>query len=196
MRDATFFTRPVFDWQRRYEALRASFVDRLSAKVIADRYGYSPAYVRLLRHMFKHGKIDINEPAPEGKTMRRRVTQETREKIKSWRERRLSAGEITELLSGEGVDISVRTGERVLAEEGFPRLPRRTRLKIGVTVKGAKIPKRAQATSIEAANGIETNSSGAGVFLFMPFIAKLGLGDVVKSAGLPGTKSIPAISYL
>jgi transposase len=196
MRDATFFTRPVFDWQRRYEALRASFVDRLSAKVIADRYGYSPAYVRLLRHMFKHGKIDINEPAPEGKTMRRRVTQETREKIKSWRERRLSAGEITELLSGEGVDISVRTVERVLAEEGFPRLPRRTRLKIGVTVKGAKIPKRAQATSIEAANGIETNSSGAGVFLFMPFIAKLGLGDVVKSAGLPGTKSIPAISYL
>ena len=38
MRDATFFTKPEYDWQRRYEALRASFVDQLPAKVIADRF--------------------------------------------------------------------------------------------------------------------------------------------------------------
>jgi hypothetical protein len=37
MRDATFFTHPKADWQRRYEALRASFVDRLSAGAIAAR---------------------------------------------------------------------------------------------------------------------------------------------------------------
>ena len=196
MRDATFFTRPAFEWQRRYEALRSSFVDRQPAKNIAERYGYSAAYVRLMRHMFKHGKIDFNEPVPEGKKTRRRVTQETREKIKSWRNQRLSAGEITGLLSEDGVEISVRTVERVLAEEGFPRLPRRTRLKTGMTVKGTKVPQRSQATCIEATNGMEAYSSSAGVYLFMPFIAKLGLGDIVKSAGLPGTKSIPAISYL
>ena len=41
------------------------------------------------------------------------------------RKQRLSAGEIVELLSEEGVELSVRTVERVLAEEGFPKLPSR-----------------------------------------------------------------------
>jgi hypothetical protein len=65
MRDANFFTHPKLEWQRRYEALRASFVDRLPYKVVAEKFGYSPGYVRLLRHQFKHGKIDFNEPVTE-----------------------------------------------------------------------------------------------------------------------------------
>jgi hypothetical protein len=35
MRDENYFLHPVHEWQRRYEALRASFVDRLPAKVVA-----------------------------------------------------------------------------------------------------------------------------------------------------------------
>jgi len=49
MRDASYFTRPVSEWQRRYEALRASFVDRLPAYIVAERFGFSAGYVRLLR---------------------------------------------------------------------------------------------------------------------------------------------------
>ena len=75
MKDAKFFTRPVHDWQRRYEALRASFVERLPARVVGERFNYSPAYVRLLRHQFRQGKIDFSEPVPEGKTRRRRVSE-------------------------------------------------------------------------------------------------------------------------
>ena len=45
MNDTEFFTHPVHDWQRRYEALRASFVERLPARIIADRFGYSQDYV-------------------------------------------------------------------------------------------------------------------------------------------------------
>ena len=47
MRDATYFTKPIHEWQKRYEALRASFVDRLPAAAVADRFGYSVAYVHL-----------------------------------------------------------------------------------------------------------------------------------------------------
>ncbi len=65
MRDASFFTQPVRDWQRRYEALRASFVDQLPATVVADRFGYSTGYVHLLRHLFKHGKINLADPPSE-----------------------------------------------------------------------------------------------------------------------------------
>ena len=117
MRDAKFFTHPKFEWQRRYEALRAMFVERLPHKAVADKFGYSSGYVRLLRHQFAHGIIDLAEPVPIGKTQRRRVSAETRGKIVEWRKKELSSGQISELLSDDGVEISVRTVERVIAEE-------------------------------------------------------------------------------
>ena len=195
MRDENFFLHPVHEWQRRYEALRVSFVDRLPAKVVADRFGYSVTYVNLLRHLFAHEKINFSEPLPEGKTRRHRIDAATRAKIRNWRESRLSAGEITELLSEEGIEVSVRTIERVLAEEGYTRLPRRTRLKLGMTVKGAQVPAVAQRIRLGDVSQRPFDSEAAGVFLFAPFIEKLNLVKVVEEAGLPGTKVIPALSY-
>ncbi|MGH7857983.1 MAG: transposase, partial [Candidatus Binatia bacterium] len=124
------------------------------------------------------------------------MTAETRHKIRAWRERNLSAGEITELLSEGGVELSVRTVERVLAEEGFSKLPRRIRIKLGETVVGAKIPERSEIVQVEALAGQSFESAGAGVFLFAPFLAQLNIMDVVKAARLPGTKAIPAASYV
>ena len=193
MADEKFFLHPLHDWQRRYEALRASFVDRLPAKVVADRFGYSPAYVNLLRHQFSHNKIDFSEPVPEGKINRRAVDMATRQKICSWREHRLSAGEITQLLSEDGIEVSVRTVERVLAEEDYPRLPRRSRLKVGLTVQGARVPEVSQSLAAGIARKVDCDS--AGVFLFAPFIERLNLAKVVDDAGLPGSKMIPALQY-
>jgi hypothetical protein len=196
MRDATFFTHPKADWQRRYEALRASFVDRLPAAAVADRFGYKPGYVRLLRHLFRTRKTDLHEPPSEDKLSRRRISRSTRDQIRSLRQGRLSAGEIAQLLLEEGIEISVRTIERVLTEEGFEKLPRRTQLKVGLTVKGAQVPAKAEAIPLSALDGQTFESAAAGVFLFAPFLAQLDLGRVVRAAGLPGTKVIPAMSYL
>jgi transposase len=193
MADERFFLYPKHDWQRRYEAMRASFVDRLPASVVAERFGYSPAYVNLLRHQFIHDKIDFSEPVAEGKVNRRAVDMTTRQKICSWREHRLSAGEIAQLLSEEGIEISVRTVERVLAEEGYPKLPRRTRLKMGLTVQGARVPKVAKVLELGQSKRVDCDS--AGVFLFAPFIEKINLPKVVADADLPGSKTIPALQY-
>jgi len=196
MRDETYFLHPKFEWQRRYEALRGLLVDRLPPKAVADRFGYAYGYVRLLKHQFVQGKIDLAEPGAEGAPARRRVPAEVRQKIRGWRERRLSAGDISELLSEEGTDLSVRTVQRVLAEEGFPRLPRRTQLKAGVTVKGAEVPAAAERIAPATLRGRRFDSAGAGVFLFAPFLARLGFDQVVKEAGLRGTGTIPALSYV
>jgi len=140
-------------------------------------------------------KIDFSEPVPEGKKKRQRIDTALRTKIYNWREHQLSAGDITQLLSEEGVEVSVRTIERILAEEGYPKLPRRTRLKLGLTVKGTRVPAVARKISV-ADLGKETyDSEASGVFLFAPFIEKLNLGKVVQQAALPGTKAIPALSY-
>lgn len=192
----TFFTQPAAGWQRRYEALRASFVEQLTAKEVAERFGYSQEYVRLLRHLFKNEKIDFSDPVSEGKTARRRVTLAIRKKIRTFREKQLSAGEITRMLADEKIEISVRTVERVLAEEGFPRLPRRTRIQRSRTVKGAEIPERSQRVVLKDLEGHRYSSPNAGVFLFTPFLAQLQIDRVVQEAGLPGSKLIPAISYL
>jgi len=195
MRDATYFTRPISDWQRRYEALRASLVERLPAKLVAERFGYTVAYVHFLRYQFLHGQIDFSEPVPEGRIQRRRVSGDMRQKIKIWREKRLSAGEISELLSDGGVDISVRTVERVLAEEGFTKLPRRTKLKIGLTVTGAEVPVKAEAISVRETHA-SVDCEGAGVFLFAPFMERLHMRDIIADAGLPGSATILATNYL
>ena len=196
MDDASFFLHPKFDWQRRYEALRASFLERLPAKVVAERFGYSAQYLHLLRYQFKHNKIDFAEPVPEGKVNRRRVNSQTRKKIRDWREQRLSAGEIAELLSQDGIEISIRTVERVVAEEGFPKLPRRTRLKIGITVKGTEVPEHSNSIAIDELEGKTFDSYSAGIFLFAPFLAQIGIDKIVKATALPGTKTIPAKCYL
>lgn len=195
MPDANYFMHPIHEWQRRYEALRASFVERLPARIVAERFGYTPAYIHLLRHLFMHEKIDFSEPVPEDKVFRRRVTKQIRCKISYWREHRLSAGEITQLLSEEGIEISVRTVERILAEEGFPKLPRRTRIKLGLTIKGAEVPARAETVAINQLQGKRFECEAAGVYLFAPFLEKLQVCKIVNAAGLPGNKIIPATNY-
>ena len=196
MRDEKFFTHPKFEWQRRYEALRALFIERLPHRAVADKFGYSPGYVRLLRHQFIHGIIDLAEPVAEGKILRRRVSAQTRAKIVQWRKTELSSGQITELLSEDGVEISVRTVERIIAEEGLPKLARRTRIKTGMTVKGAQIPERSQIVSLADLNGQRLISDTAGVYLFAPLLCQLDIASIANSAGLPGSKVISAVNYL
>ena len=195
MRDANFFTKPADKWQRKYEAMRASFVDRLPDQIVAERFGFSVGYLRVLRHQFLHDKIDFSEAVAEGSSPRRRVDAATRQKIVAWRQRELSAGDIAQLLNQEAIDISVRTIERILAEEGFKKLPRRTQLKIGRTIRGAEVPEVAAPVAVGRLEEQRFESAGAGVFLFAPFIAQLNLDAVIKAAKLPESKSLSAINY-
>ena len=103
---------------------------------------------------------------------------------------------VGEWLPDEETEIGVRTIERVLAEEGFPKLPRRTKLQIGLTVKGASLPEMSEVTTLKAVDGRSFESAVGGVFLFAPFLAQLDIAGIVQKAGLPGSKTIPALSYL
>jgi hypothetical protein len=196
MNDSHFFTHPRQQWQRRYEALRSSFVERLPARAVADRFNYSQAYVNLLRHLFISGKIDFSEPVPEGLSNRHMVDVQTRQKIRQYRENGMSAGKIAQCLSEEENDVSVRTIERVLREEGFPKLPRRTRLQIGMTAKGTTVHDASHAIRLEDLGEQSYTSDHAGLFLFAPLLAQLDIDSVIAKAGIPGSKVISAKNYL
>ena len=195
MSDSSYFTNPKAEWQRRYEALRAAVVERLPDKIVAERFKYSPAYISQLRYKFRHGMIEFTEPVSESQTPRRKVDKVTRDKIIGWRRKELSAGEIAELILMEGVELSIRTVERVLAEEGFPKLPRRTAIRIGRTVKGAEIPERSEKIHVKSLDGTRYESDSAGVFLFAPFLAQLDIDNIIKKAKLPESRAISAMNY-
>jgi transposase len=194
--DEKFFLRPQTDWQRRYEALRASFVERLPAQAVARRFGFQTSYVYLLRHQFKKGLVTFDEPPEPGKVKRRRVNKEARQKIRQAREANLSAGEIAQLLHDQRVELSVSTVERVLKEEGFAKLPRRSHLKMGVNRQGALVPEKSRRLEVVKGEGGSLDCDHAGAYLFLPWIEMLGLAELARSSALPGSKMIPALSYI
>ena len=57
MRDgAQYFTEPASSAQRRYEALRAYFLDEMPAAEAADRFGYSTASIHQMASLLRQGR--------------------------------------------------------------------------------------------------------------------------------------------
>jgi hypothetical protein len=191
-----YFRHPQDPGQRQYEALRASFLERLSARGVAERFAISPGHVHVLRHRFQRGLLHFTFRAADIPGARRGTPADIRARIiELRRERNLSAGEIAEIVEDEGTDISVRTVERILTEAGFAKLPRRTRLVIGETRARTTVPEVSHQLGTAEMTGMTAASDLAGIFAFVPFIELLGLPALVSGGRLPGSKSIPALQY-
>jgi len=190
-----YFAHPESPGQKQYEALRAFYVDRLPAKVVADRFGYTLASFNALRHKFKTQKLTFQfteQPGPHGS----RIPKEVQQRIfEIRRTHSLSNYRIAEILAIEGYEMHPRTISRLLKAAGFPALPRRAKLDIGETVKGTMAPPEAQVLKAEMLEGSKATCSVGGIFLFMPLIEQLRLPQVVEKASLPGSKQIPSFQY-
>lgn len=57
-----FFLQPAAAHHRQYEALRAVFVEALSQKEVAQRFGYSHAALRQLVHQFRTACASLSPP--------------------------------------------------------------------------------------------------------------------------------------
>jgi len=190
-----YFTHPESPGQKQYEALRAFYVDRLPARVVADRFGYTLASFNALRHKFKNRELIFQftgQPGPKGS----RVPKEVQQKIfEIRRTHNLSNYRIAEILAIEGHEVHPRTISRLLKEAGFPQVPRRAKLDIGETVKGTTVPPEAHILKTEMLEGLKATCSVGGIFLFMPLIEQLRLPQMVDKALLPGSKQIPSLQY-
>jgi transposase len=125
-RGAGWFTTPAQVNHRRYEALRAFFVDGLTYQQAADRFGYTRwAMVNLVRE-WRAGRLELFAPprkpgpapgvAPAKEHVRGRVIQ--------LRRQGLSTHEISARLGAEGTPLNRTSVGEILAEEGFGRLLR------------------------------------------------------------------------
>ena len=185
---AEYFSRPAAPAQRRYEALRAYFVDGLSAGEVGARFGYSPANVHQMASELRAGRAAFfrdSKPGPKGP----RKTDRVRDRVLSLRAQDRSVEEIAAELTLAGTPVSAQTVWTILDAEGIERLPRRAPGHRGAPPRLAAIKARAL-TDWPA--GTSLSCDHAGLFLLVPAIAKLGLSDLVPSCGYPSTTVLSA----
>jgi len=129
-----FFLNPIHITHKKYEALRALFIDQLDAKAVAEKFGYSIHTINAMRRDFlkalREKKIKADcffltyRPGRHADETKARA----KEKIIRLRKQNYSILDIKSVLQTEGYAISHDYIHRVLTAEGFARLPRRTHI--------------------------------------------------------------------
>ncbi len=187
---ARAFLEPANSTHRRYEALRAYFVEKVSSREAAERFGYSPGAFRVMCSTFRK---DPHRPfflPPDKGPHTAPKAERTREEIVTLRKRNLSVYDIADALGREGRAISPSMVSAILREEGFARLPRRR------DEERPSGPRPDPAAAADAGaldlQPRRFRTRFGGLFLFLPALAEMGFDRVVDRAGLPGTKRVPA----
>jgi transposase-like protein len=100
------FLEPSNSTHRRYEALRAFFVEGLTSAEAAARFGYTPGSFRVLIHQFRnHPGRDFFRPSTR-ETRPLAKQQRLRERVVILRKQNLSVHDISRALAREGTSLS------------------------------------------------------------------------------------------
>ncbi|HXZ76135.1 MAG TPA: helix-turn-helix domain-containing protein [Streptosporangiaceae bacterium] len=192
------FARPAQINQRRYEAVRAYVLEGAPLAEAAARFGYSPAALASLVRDFRAGKLALfAEPGRPGRKSAPKKDA-ARSRVVELRRQGLSVHEISRRLAAEGRPLN-RTGVgQILAEEGFGRLLRHPEPEASISPatpgRDTKLP---PAKVIDFASFPATATTRlAGLLLAVPDLAALDLPALARAAGYPGTRVIPAVSWL
>lgn len=184
------FLCPTNATHRQYEALRAFFVEGSKSAEAAKRFGYTPGSFRVLTHQFRQDPARRFFMPPDKGPKRTGGQNELRQKIVVMRKQNLSIYDISRALQDQGYQLSPVSIGVILKEEGFARLPRRADDERPVNNK----PITADAADCRqmdlSPRRIRTKFGG--LFLFLPYIARLRLDGILSDVGLPGSKMIPA----
>jgi transposase len=197
---AEWFGHPQDVNHRRYEALRAYFVDGLTVAQAAERFGYAYWTMANLVRDFNDGKLAMF--APPAKPGPAKGAAPARDRVRGraveLRREGLSVYEISARLAAEGTPLNRTSVGEVLREEGFAKLVRRPGpdQSASPTTPGRAAdlpPARALRVSEAAA---EAPTRFAGLLLALPDLAALGLPEIVADAGYPSTKQIRAENWI
>jgi hypothetical protein len=185
---AGYFLQPAGSSQRRYEALRAYFVEDMPASEVADRFGYSTASVHQMATLLRGGKMRLftdPRPGPKGP---RKATGRLRVRVLALRAAGHSVTEIAAALTAEGLPVSPQTAWQILDAEGLPRLPRRDESRRGPPARLDVV----QAAKLAGwpASGTALGCDHAGLLLLFPAMAEVGLPALVRAAGYPSTRQL------
>ena len=189
------FTAPEEPNQRRYEALRAYFVEELSAEAVGERFGYTRSTVETLVRDFRADRLELfasSRPGP------RRAPKKDRARTLALGLRRegRSLREIERALAAEGVPLSRTAIWELASEEGLGRLEREVETETEPEPLALVAPKAKRLTDNDWATGQRISSEHAGLFLLIPELVELDLRTLIATAGYPSTTQLQALNSL
>ena len=197
---AELFTSPTQLNQRRYEALRAHYVDGLSYAEAARRFGYTRWALIDLARQHRAGKLALF--APPGRPGRRPGASSRKEAVRGrvieLRREGLSTYEISARLAVEGTALNRTSVAEILAEEGFGRLLRHpealSSINPATAGRDTKLPRAKLISFSTWPERLDTIR--AGLLLVLPDLVALDLPGLVGAAGYPGSAVIPPVNWL
>jgi len=193
-----FFDKPSYSLHKQYEALRAYFYEKLSAREVAKRFGYSESSLYCFASAFKQFDTKQLEkrffaPLAVGRPTRE-YGNNIDQLIIALRKKYLSVSDIKAILDTQKQDISETYIYKLLNREGFARLPRRSKSTKVETLTQAKV---LAPTAALLGDGDETfNTMNVGILCFIPYIINLGVDKIIANSSFPETKTIPKISAI
>ncbi|MEJ7742836.1 MAG: hypothetical protein WKF73_09960 [Nocardioidaceae bacterium] len=197
---AEAFTTPNQVNQRRYEALRAFFVDGLTHAQAGQRFGYTRwAMVNLVRE-HRAEKLELFAPPrrpgpPPGVAP---AKDRARARVIELRRQGLSTYEISARLATQGTPLNRTSVGEILTEEGFGRLLRTPDAHASTAPatpgRDTHLPRTAPLDFATWPERLDTDR--AGLLLLVPDLVALDLPALIRTAGYPGTRVVPATSWL
>jgi transposase len=188
------FTRPSQPNQRRYEALRAYFVEGASAGAVAERLGYTSASVEALVRDYRKGRLGDLFVAPRPGPKRQPKKDAARERAVELRKTRHGIEEIVSELERAGTPLSRTAVWEILREEGLSRMPAAS-----AAPEPGPQPERLAAPKVRVLGEGDWPQTGsiqtqhAGLFLLLPELVALDVPGLVEAAGWPSTSQLESL---
>jgi hypothetical protein len=196
-----YFLSPENKLQNKYCALRAFFVDNMSADEVARNFGYTKSTVYSLVRDFKSELANNPGKDPFFVTIdlgRKPYDDEYAGKVITLRKNNMSVPEIKAAMDGLKMPVSTQFINSVLKREGFARLPRRDKNEITdveitdeVKMIQAEKTRRLQFKDVESFSG-----ECLGILAFLPLITEYGIDKAIKNSSYPYTKTIGRLNAI
>ena len=200
MKPKKYFTSPENIVQKQYEALRAFYIDQLSADQTAHKFGYTVSSFYSLVRDFKNMISDDERQDPFFVTRKAgRKHKDSDNKIKkliiSLRKKYLSVPDLKSILDALDYNASEKYIYNVIKDDGFSRLPRRNiqaKKQAGSAVK-LVAPQAVKLTYVPESF---TSQNALAIMCIHPYIQFYGIDQIIKSSGYPETKEIDVLSSI
>lgn len=183
--------------KKRYDTLRAFFYEKLPAEKVALTYGYSLSSLYSLTRDFR--QFLKNSPDKDfffkNLTIGRKakLSQDVDQMIIGLRKQNFSSEEIAGILNSKGHNLSYGYVYKLLSNEGFARLHRRSKAE----KKKLELPKiKAPISGTLEISNERFHSGSTGIFAFLPYIRKFGIDKAIDGSSYPGTKTISKFSSI
>ena len=195
-----FFISPSNTVQKQYEALRSFYVEKCTAKEVAERFGYTVSSFYSLTRDFKKWLSEGSPVNPFFISRKAgRKPQDNTGKINQCiidlRKKYLSVSDIKANLDAQGYKVSEKYVYNTIVKEGFERLPRRNFSSRERATSFAKI-EAPKSVMLDYSSESFSGQNSLGVLCVLPLLQMYGIDKLIEKSKYPETENINILSSI